>query len=131
MLREDIFLYMSKQSEADKVWRNNCKLIILNAMGGKCVVCGYNKCPQALAMHHLIPSEKDFQITNKRVNAISWKLMVNELKKCVLLCHNCHTELHSGMINLPQNYHSFNEEYADYKKIEQFYLYLKKPIKMV
>lgn len=29
-------------------------------MGGKCALCGYNRCHDSLALHHLDPKAKDF-----------------------------------------------------------------------
>lgn len=109
---------MSKQSEAVKKWRNNFKNRVIDAMGGKCVICGYSKCPHALALHHLDPSEKDFSLGAIRASPKNWVAITNELKKCILLCHNCHSEIHCEMINLPEIYATFNEEYLDYKKFE-------------
>lgn len=64
-------------------------------MGGCCQDCGYNKCYGALQFHHLNPSEKDKDFYNKQFKNISWSRMIEELKKCVLLCANCHCERHS------------------------------------
>lgn len=60
--------------------------------GGCCVKCGYNKCLASLDFHHLDPLEKD----------VNWKKMRNwpldkikkELDKCILVCRNCHGEIH-------------------------------------
>ena len=60
--------------------------------GGKCVICGYNKCEAALTFHHINPQEKDFTISNKT----TWEGIVLELDKCDLLCTNCHAEVHAG-----------------------------------
>jgi hypothetical protein len=59
--------------------------------GGKCERCGYNTCDRALAFHHLDPSQKEFSIsrTNK-----GWEKMKIELDKCILVCCNCHMEIH-------------------------------------
>lgn len=59
--------------------------------GGKCQNCGYNKCINALDFHHIDPREKDFTISG---NAGKWEKIKNELDKCVLLCKNCHSEVH-------------------------------------
>jgi len=61
-------------------------------LGGHCVLCGYDKCPSAFDFHHLDPVEKDFVISAKT----SWETIEPELKKCVLLCANCHREVHAG-----------------------------------
>ena len=60
-------------------------------LGGKCKRCGYSAHPAALEFHHR--SGKDFaigQVANK-----SWSVIVKELKKCDLLCSNCHRIEHS------------------------------------
>lgn len=61
--------------------------------GGKCEVCGYNKCSQALEFHHLDPSNKDFGISSHGFTR-SWEKIKTEIEKCVLLCSNCHAETH-------------------------------------
>ncbi len=64
-------------------------------MGGCCRVCGYKKCARALHFHHLNSYEKDFTISSKS----NWYDIVRELNKCILLCSNCHMEVHSGLID--------------------------------
>ena len=41
-------------------WRKRTKIALVEYKGGKCCVCGYNKCIEALEFHHLDPSQKDF-----------------------------------------------------------------------
>lgn len=60
---------------------------IISILGGKCSKCGRNK---SLVVHHL--SEKTIPI-GKNV-LISKRKIVKELTKCILLCANCHIELH-------------------------------------
>ena len=62
--------------------------------GGKCIRCGYSKCLKALEFHHLDPFQKVFPLRNDH-----FKLQeaVEESKKCILLCSNCHKELHDNM----------------------------------
>ena len=67
---------------------------IKEARGGKCIRCGYNKCLKALEFHHLDPSKKDFTISNDHFKLLD---AVNESKKCILICSNCHKELHDGL----------------------------------
>ena len=62
--------------------------------GGKCVRCGYNKCLKALEFHHLDSSQKDFTISNDHFKLSE---AVEESKKCILLCSNCHKELHDNL----------------------------------
>jgi hypothetical protein len=65
--------------------------------GGKCKVCGYNRCITNLVFHHLDPHEKEFGLASKLKSLESLK---KEADKCVLLCANCHGEIHSGLITI-------------------------------
>lgn len=60
--------------------------------GGKCEICGYNKCISALTFHHINPDEKEFTISHRQ--SISFENMKAEIDKCQLLCCNCHNEIH-------------------------------------
>lgn len=111
---------MSKQSESVKLWRQNTKDRMVEAFGGKCCICEYDKCNDALEFHHLDPSEKEFSYSAARGNIKGWKTLVKEMKKCVMLCSNCHKEIHSprGNIKIPINAQRFNEDFNDYKNLE-------------
>lgn len=80
------------------------KIMFINYKGGQCISCGYNKCIAALEFHHLDPMEKDFEISNYKINTKNVKTLdaniKNELDKCVLLCANCHREIHNGLLKL-------------------------------
>lgn len=62
--------------------------------GGCCNVCGYDKCVAAFDFHHVDPLEKDFTIS---AHMTSWERIKKEVDKCVLVCANCHREIHDGM----------------------------------
>ncbi len=85
--------------------RKNLKIKALDYKGGKCERCGYCKCPRALQFHHLDPSEKDFGISCKGYTR-PWETIRTELDKCLLLCANCHAEVHEeeeqGKRQLPE-----------------------------
>lgn len=72
----------------------NRKIEIIKKLGGCCTVCGYSKNIAALTFHHLDPTLKDFVLTIRECSNNSVETLENELKKCSLLCHNCHMELH-------------------------------------
>jgi hypothetical protein len=57
-----------------------------------CNKCGENRY-WVLDFHHLDPSKKDFEISSL-VNKTSKKLLDKELEKCIVLCANCHRDLH-------------------------------------
>jgi hypothetical protein len=75
--------------------RQNLKEKAIQYKGGCCVLCGYNKCIQALEFHHLDPNEKDFTISE--TNSIGWEKLKKEIDKCILVCANCHREIHWGV----------------------------------
>lgn len=111
---------MSISSERVKLWRKTTKDRMVESMGGMCQCCGYNKTPKALAFHHIDPNEKDMGFGDTRANPKSWIKIIEELKKCILVCHNCHSEIHDGIRQLPKKYAKFNEAYSDYKKIIEY-----------
>lgn len=63
--------------------------------GGRCEQCGYNRCIEALEFHHIDSQEKDFNISQRGYTR-SWDRVVKELGKCIMLCANCHRELHAS-----------------------------------
>lgn len=73
--------------------REKVKKLSIEYKGGKCQICGYNKCVDALEFHHLNPEEKEFGISSKGYTR-SWEKVQQELDKCILLCSNCHREVH-------------------------------------
>ena len=106
---------MVTKAEAVKNWRNKTKERIVEAFGGGCGICGYNKSHRALSLHHLNPNEKDFSFSKIRANPKSWEKIVLELRKCVMVCSNCHMEIHDGILEVPKDIIRFNEEFSLYK----------------
>lgn len=76
-----------------KAHRRKVKEILVQYKGGKCEICGYNKCIAALDFHHLDPKEKDFGISQTNIYRNIDKLK-EEVDKCLLVCANCHREIH-------------------------------------
>ena len=111
---------MSYSANAVKKWRKNTKTKMIEAMGDACQCCGYNACTAALAFHHTDPTLKDMGFGNTRANPKSWTKIVQELKKCILVCHNCHSEIHAGVRQLPETYAKFNDEFADWFKVDEY-----------
>lgn len=68
--------------------------------GGKCNICGYKKCKRALVFHHIDPKTKSFGISARGFTR-SWEKIKKELDKCIILCSNCHMEIHDGITQLP------------------------------
>jgi hypothetical protein len=99
---------------AVKTWRNRTKDRMIEAMGGKCVCCGYNSCRDAFDFHHLKPEEKRFSFGGMRANPIAWIRIVEELRKCILVCANCHREIEAGKRDIENLQSTFNEQYVEY-----------------
>lgn len=87
-----------RRNKSRKNSLSNFKLLF----GGKCKICGYDRCQDALDFHHKNPEEK--------AENVSWLLNHNgfsaakkEAEKCILICSNCHREVHAGIACVPLN----------------------------
>ena len=76
------------------------KLELIKILGGKCSVCGYKKNLAALTFHHKNPSKKEFKLDVRSLSNRKFSKITDELKKCTLVCHNCHAEIHNPNHNL-------------------------------
>jgi len=103
-----------------KNWRMKARAAIIASMGGKCQICNYDKCKKALECHHIDPSEKEVSFSNiSKSDDIA-----KELCKCILLCANCHREVHDKHLTilLPNDYFRFDQAIFDaiiHSKIEK------------
>jgi hypothetical protein len=61
-----------------------------------CKLCGYNKYGGSLDFHHIKEKESRIQASDWNSRNRRWK---NESKKCILVCKNCHYELHKAKDN--------------------------------
>ena len=83
--REHSEIYRSKDRQA----KQKC----VDYKGGRCAICGYNKCLAALDFHHINPNEKETAIAGI-FSLKQWEYVKQELDKCICVCSNCHRELH-------------------------------------
>lgn len=74
--------------------RGQFKIDLKLLHGGRCKLCGYNKCLDALDFHHRDAQTKEFGIAYSRRREPKNKIF-QEALKCDLLCANCHREQHS------------------------------------
>ena len=74
------------------------KIKAYEILGNKCKVCEYNKCANALDIHHREEYGKTLTFADSW--GLSWKKLEKELEKCILLCCRCHREFHDGLIVL-------------------------------
>jgi len=78
-------------------WRRRIKVRAIEYKGGRCQNCQYENSVYSLDFHHVNPNKKEFGISSSKVN--NWSKIKAELDKCVLVCKNCHGEIHEE-INL-------------------------------
>lgn len=82
--------------------RKKIKQMAVERKGGKCQLCGYSKYIGALEFHHIDPDTKEFGLGLDGMTR-SWDRVKNETDKCVLVCSNCHREIHAGIVkNIPR-----------------------------
>lgn len=91
--------HQNYQSQQKRGWDRKKGLVEMK--GGCCSECGYNKNISVLCFHHTDPKQKSFPITIRECSNGTWEKLLSEAAKCILLCHNCHGELHNpqGFIN--------------------------------
>lgn len=78
------------------------KLDCLNYKNNICCICGYNKCQDSMDFHHMNPLKKDFNISKVKCVKLNNKIK-KELDKCILVCSNCHREIHAGFTKIPDD----------------------------
>ena len=83
-----------EEFKARLYWKaNNRKNKLVKLKGGRCSICGYDKCTRALSFHHREPSLKSFALDKKAIQSKNWNLILLEAEKCDLLCIRCHMEV--------------------------------------
>ena len=75
-------------------------------------MCGYDRCERALEFHHRDENEKEFGISDQG-RTISFERKVAEVKKCIMVCANCHREIHDGILLIEDLIPIFIQELAE------------------
>ena len=104
---------MQKKSQFVCHFVKNRKLNLISIFHNKCCICGFNSFPEALEFHHINPSQKKFGLSSNVMKSLDKQ--IEEAKKCILVCSNCHKGIHAGHIKVPSNYEIFfDEDIAQY-----------------
>lgn len=77
---------MAKFVEHMKYYNRKVKARLVGKKGGRCEICGYDKCIGAMEFHHKNPEEKEGMFDYRKLNF--------NLAKVQLICSNCHREIH-------------------------------------
>jgi len=77
--------------------RKKLRQMAVEYLGGKCCFCGYDRYFGALDFHHLDENKKEFGLSQKGMTR-SWERTREEIRKCILVCANCHREIHAGIL---------------------------------
>lgn len=77
------------------------KRLLIQEMGGGCSICGYKNNYSALNFHHI--GEKIFGVDSRMIGNSSMAKIREELKKCIVVCSNCHMEIHNPQCKLETN----------------------------
>lgn len=65
---------------------------LVELLGGQCSLCAYKSNSAALVFHHV--KDKSFGLDLRKLSNASWDKILQEAQKCILLCANCHAEIH-------------------------------------
>jgi hypothetical protein len=79
--------------------RRRRKLRAIAYMGSRCNSCGRDGPAALFEFQHRNASEKDFGLSESGIPH-RWDKTVAGLDKCVMLCANCHREVHAGVREL-------------------------------
>jgi hypothetical protein len=95
------FVYRCKRCVGEAVTRRHRRIraLLVSEAGGRCAVCGYERCGFNLHFHHVDPSSKSFEMNMGVGKALA--AFREEAKKCVLVCANCHGEIEARLIESP------------------------------
>lgn len=93
--------------------RKRLKRRAVEYMGGFCAECVRRADPSLFEFHHREASSKDFGISEDGIIR-RWSRIVAELAKCVMLCANCHREVHAGVRELDEGLLGLAEDALPY-----------------
>lgn len=110
---------MSAQATSD--FRRRRKENLITLCGKKCALCGYDKVLAALEFHHIDPSKKSYGVASGG-SCHDLEKDLAEVKKCILVCANCHREIHSGCYSQQEleEKQVFDESFAEFLRKDKY-----------
>jgi hypothetical protein len=84
-MNKDVRTYKDRKAyiiEAVAKRRKRIRLKAIEALGGKCIICGYNKYPEVLEFHHRDPAQKEFSISRKG-HCRSWERIIKKFRNVI------------------------------------------------
>lgn len=90
--------------------------------GGACQICGYDKNISSLAFHHV--HEKGARLNGHYLINMSIAEAEQEVDRCILVCHNCHNEIHNPelrMDNIKRMAHFIREKLLTLEEAFKFF----------
>lgn len=98
---------MAKKRRVQKKFEHNTEQLQLRELrlylkwllGLECAICGYDRTSKALEFHHIDPDEKKITVS-RATKTQNYDIILREVRKCVLLCANCHREVEEGLVEL-------------------------------
>ena len=86
--------------------RKNIKKVAVDMLGNKCFYCGESYPLCVYDFHHVqkkVVEISRIMSTLNRMTLNSFINLIDEMKKCVLLCSNCHRQVESGLIEINES----------------------------
>lgn len=80
--------YIQKNRDFINLYKSHCR----------CLVCSESHI-RCLEFHHIDPTKKRWAVADS-VTHDSLKRLKEEIRKCVVLCANCHCKVHNNLIKL-------------------------------
>lgn len=86
------------RQEYKKIYGRRKKAKLLMECGGQCSACGlkYNGRNAAVFDFHHRETNKVFNLGINTIITYSWERILQEAKRCDIICANCHRLVHSG-----------------------------------
>ena len=80
-------------------FRQRVKIALVEAFGHQCACCGLKDSVVLYDFHHIDPKTKSFGIANASTTR-SKQAYLDEAKKCIMLCANCHRKIENSLISM-------------------------------